>query len=374
VDGQLNSDFLIAAAFASPSGPLTGLAANLTVTATDTATGATLLVGAISETGTTGYYQATIDASQLTRRLRMKVVWSDTTDQLYAESFYAIGDIPDYARTRREVRQRVARRMDGDDRVWSEVATGGTTTTAIVPGLTIGGDGEWRGMWAWFVDGANQHQQRQVTAFDAATDTLTLAPALPAAVATGHRVELYRLRPSTLHAAIDDGLSILADGFLVDAEDQSFTTDGVTSEWALPSDAAQVCEVGLVREDDDLFLGWMPLDTWDVLPGRLLRIADAPVVDPVDPLNWGVTRPAALPDGYRVRVWLRTKPSPPLYDDSFVCAPVEAIVAAAAYQLLMDAPYDESRRVLLPHFRAETTRTLVSRGSVATGGAKAVRA
>jgi hypothetical protein len=111
-----------------------------------------------------------------------------------------------------------------------------------------------------------------------------------------------------------------------------------------------------------------------VLPGRLLRIADAPVVDPVDPLNWGVTRPAALPDGYRVRVWLRTKPSPPLYDDSFVCAPVEAIVAAAAYQLLMDAPYDESRRVLLPHFRAETTRTLVSRGSVATGGAKAVRA
>jgi hypothetical protein len=182
------------------------------------------------------------------------------------------------------------------------------------------------------------------------------------------------VRPTTLHAAIEDGLSIISDGFLVDAEDQSFQTDGVTNEWALPSDAAQVCEVGLVREDDDLFLGWLPLECWDVLPGRLLRIADAPVQDPVDPLNWGLTRPAALPDGYRVRVWLRTRPSPPLYDDSFVCAPVDAIVAAAAYQLLMDAPFDESRRVLLPHFRAETTRTLVSRGSTATGGAKLVRA
>lgn len=374
MDGQLFVDLTVAAAFAAQGVPLTGLAANFVVTVTDTATGSVLAHGAISEQAATGYYQTTIDGSLLTRRLRLKVVWDDPTDQLYAESFYAIGDIPDGARTRREVRQRVARRLDGDDRVWSEVATGGTTTTAIVPGLTIGGDGEWRGMWAWFVDGANQHQQRQVTAFDSATDTLTLSPALPVAVALGHRVELYRLRPSTLHAAIDDGLAGLGDAYPLDAEDQTGTTDGLTTEWPLPSDAAQVCEVGLVRLQDALFLGWMPLDSWDLLPGRLLRIANAPVADPFDPLGWGVTRPAALPDGYRLRVWLRVRPSPPLYDDSLVCAPVDAVVAAAAYQLLLDAPYDERRRVLLPHFRSEATRTLVSRGATPTGGAKLVRA
>jgi hypothetical protein len=356
VDGQIGHDFTLAAFFENSAGPVTGAAATMTVTVTNQASGAVLTSGPPTENPpASGYYQYTIDAALLTSRMRLKAVWADPATELYAETYLAIGDMPSWARTRRDLRRRIASRLAGnDDRIWQERATGGTDTTAVIGALVIGGEHEYRGCWLWFGSGPNEGLERRVTASAAGTMTLTFAPAVGTAIVAGDRLEVYPsgLRPSRLNQAIDDAISDLGTSCLIEIDEQVLATDGQTREFALPSDVRYVYRVGLVSSHHQRFLGWYEPPDWELLPHQRLRLdrlglgsADA------DPLDWGAAGGAvALPDGYIVRVLGLADIDPPLYDDSSVDIAPEAIVALAAYRLALQVP---SLREVLPLWRQD---------------------
>lgn len=71
------------------------------------------------------------------------------------------------------------------------VAENGTTTTCQDTALTQAQTDYWRNKLIKFTSGANNGLVRLVTAFNPATDTLTFAPDVPAAVANLDTFELY---------------------------------------------------------------------------------------------------------------------------------------------------------------------------------------
>ena len=82
------------------------------------------------------------------------------------------------------------------------IADSGTTTTLVDAVLTQA-DGYWNGALLIFRSGTNVGRTAIITDFDAATDTLTFAPAVPDAVTT----EGYVLIPGLGHADITDALN-----------------------------------------------------------------------------------------------------------------------------------------------------------------------
>lgn len=355
MDGQIGQDFTLSAYFENSAGPVTGAAAGMTVTVTNQASGAVLASGAPTETpALSGAYQFTVNAALLTSRVRLKAVWSNPTAELYAETYVAIGDVPSWSRTRRDLRRRIASRLAGaDDRIWQERAGGGGTTSAIVNAFVIGGEHEYRGCWLWFGSGANEGQERRVTAYESATRTLTFAPAVGTAIVAGDRLEVTPsgLRPSRLNAAIDDAISDLAGTCLIEIDEQVLATDGLTREFALPSDLRYVYRVGLTNRQQQGFLGWYEPSAWELLPQQRLRLDRLGLGADQDPLDWGVDAGAvALPGGYVVRVLGLADIDPPLYDASSVDIAPEAIVALAAYRLALQMP---ALREVLPLWRQD---------------------
>lgn len=356
MDGQIGQDFTLSAFFENASGPVIDAAATMTVTVANQGTGIVLTTGAPTENPpTSGYYQYTINAALLTSRMRLKAVWRNPTAELYAETYVAIGDVPSWSRTRRELRRRIASRLAGsDDRIWQERATSGTATTAAINALVIGGQHEYRGCWLWFGSGPNEGQERRVTGYDTATNVLTFAPAVGTTIATQDRLELYPsgLRPSRLNAAIDDAISDLTIACMIEVDEQVLATDGLTREFALPSDLRFVYRVGLVKTQDRSFLGWYEPPDWELLPHQRLRLDRLGMGSTEqDPLEWGASGGAvALPNGYVVRVLGLADIDPPLYDDSSVDIAPEAIVALAAYRLALTIP---QLREVLPLWRQD---------------------
>jgi hypothetical protein len=337
MDLQAHVDATVGATFADGAGPLTGFAATFVCTAVNQSTGLALVVsGVTEEPAGSGYYQATIDASELPGRMRLLVTFANTVEQLYSEAFYSVGDMPSWARTRREARRRIAGRLFMDEHIWDERATDGTTTTCILPGVVLGALNEFRGLWLWFGTGANRNQSRQVTAYNTTTHAFTFAPALPAAVAANDRVEVYPLRPDRLNDAIDDAISDLKDTVFAQVEERIIQTDGVTSEWRLPSDAAMVYNVGLCQRDTGEFVGWLPLDMWSLLPGGLLRVGGWGVGWSPFGETWRSSAPIGPAAGSVLRVLLLVHIEPPLYDDSTIDIQGDALIDLATFRLAMD--------------------------------------
>ncbi len=101
------------------------------------------------------------------------------------------------------------------------VADSGTTTTLVDAVLTQGDD-DWNGALLIFRSGTNKGRTAIITDFDAATDTLTFAPAVPDAVTT----EGYVLVPGLGHA------DLIADT-ITDAKiaDNAFKTEHFASSY-----------------------------------------------------------------------------------------------------------------------------------------------
>jgi len=355
VDGTLHSDFVAGASFSDASGPRTGLAANFLCTVSNAVTGVTIVTPPVSENPAgSGVYEATVDSSELTSRIRLRVVFASAADELYSEAVYDIGVPPAWSLPRAALRWDIEARLFDNDRVWQEITTApGTTTTAVLGAMTIGMDNEYRGLWAWFTVGANAGQERRVTAWESGTSTITFAPALPAPVDVGVTVELSPLRPSLVNSAIDRAYRRLAGKALTPVEFR-FPTDGTTTEWPLDPSLYSVQQVGLI-DAAGVFLGWLQPSAWDLLPPGILRVGGA-LTGPTDsPFDWPTATADAVQDGYTLRVMGHEMASPPLYDSSLIVVDPDAVQALCLYDLSAMIP---SRKDRLPLLRQDAEAAL----------------
>jgi hypothetical protein len=357
VDGVLHSDFVAGAAFADASGPRTGLAAGFLCTVTNAVTGALVATPLVTENPAgSGNYEATVNSTLLTSRIRLKVVFQNGTAELYSESIYDIGIMPIWSMVRSALRWDIEARLFDNDRVWQEITTAaGTTTTAVLGAMTIGMNDEYRGLWAWFMVGDNAQRERRVTGFDAATTTITFAPALPVPVDAGVTVELSPLRPSLINAAIDRAYRRLAGKALNPAE-YRFATDGLTTEWSLDPSVYSIHNVGLIRDEDDAFLGWFQQSSWQVITPRTLRLAGPWNENSESPFDRPFYVSAnAMDAGYHLRVMGHEMAAPPLYDSSAIVVDPDAVQAMALYDLSGMVP---SRKDRLPLLRQDAEAAL----------------
>ena len=336
MEAQINQDYIVPAFFENDSGPITGKAASFTVTISNRFTGTVVVTipgASVSESPAgSGNYTATVDKQYLTARADFKVVFSDATDELYAEFYFRSGIVPSWSRTRRQIRLEVARLLDTWRGAWELEATGGSTTTAILPVLNWGGEDEYAGMWARFSDGANRGLDRRVTDFDAATMTITFSPALPASVVSADRVEVYRTPAFVLDRAIAETFADAAESILFPVEERLLVTDGTTQEFGIPSDLRQVNRLDVYFTQTNQLASLNNRIAWEVLPGRRIRLL-AKVAAGLDPFNFGLDYWRAIPAGYTIAIFGMAEAVPPLYDDSWCELPGEYLIATAHFKL-----------------------------------------
>jgi hypothetical protein len=373
MDGSLYQDFVVGAAFADASGPRTGLAAGFICTVTNAVTGAAIVTPLVTENPAgSGLYEATINSTYLTSRIRLRVVFANALAELYAEAVYDIGVLPSWSMTRSQLRWDIEARLFDNDRVWQELTTApGSTTTAVLGAMTIGADNEYRGLWAWFSVGDNANRERRVTAFDHATTTVTFSPAVPVAVAQGVTVELSPLRPSLVNAAIDRAYRRLAGKALQSVEFR-YATDGVTTEWSLDPSLYSIHQVGLIRDEDSQFLGWFQQSAWQLISPRVLRLAGPWNENSQSPFDRPFYASAnALDAGFHLRVMGHEIAAPPLYDSSAIVIDPDAVQALAIYDLSAIIP---SRKDRLPLLRQDAEAALSRATTPWPAGSKEVPA
>lgn len=333
-DITLNQDAIIGVSFYNDTGPITGVS-DMVATVINRNTGTTIATYAATESPAgSGYYTATILAALITGPMRLSVTFSSDASDLYEQMFVRARNIPAWSVTRRELRQGIARLMDGQDSVYDMDATGGTTTTAIVPTLNYGGGDEYMGQWVRFTDGVNRGATRRVLGYDEATYTLTFGPALTAAVASGDRVEMYTLDPRTIDGAILAAYATVGDMSLVPFSERMITTDGTATEFQLPSDAVSLTRVGMSLTSSGAFLGWLPDGSYDMRPNQIISLGYR-YLDDRDPFRWDTPSYRAWPSGYTIWIEGMARIEPPLYDDSYVDVPPAYISAYCHWQLSM---------------------------------------
>lgn len=336
-DFAINMPATVSTTFENGDGPISGVA-DVAVTATNRRTGATVETGTASETPAgSGNYAFTVPAADLTEPMRLKVVFQSVASGLYAEAFFSVGDVPDWMRTKRQIRQRVAKLLHGPLAAWDMRATGGSDTTAVLPHLNFGGTDEFSGLWARFSDGVNAGQDRRILSYDDDTDTVTFGPAVAAAVADGDRVELYRLPGSAYDEAIERAVGDIADTVLVPFEERVIAGDGATLEFTLPSDAVYVNRLTLW--EGDTLLGDIPKAWYALLPDRRLLIAEGGRWEPeTNPLRFDRDVLTPVRSGWTVGVTGMARIEPPVYDDSWVEVYPAYVEAEAHYQLALMQP------------------------------------
>lgn len=262
--------------------------------------------------------------------------------------------VPDQAiglLSRGDIRWRIANRLGGSEEwAWRSVAAAGTTRSAELPDLVVGGMNEQRGLWAWFSDGDNAGLERRVIAFrpydpgdpdevppiPEQQPQIEWAPPLPAAVAAGDRVWLSVLRPTRLNDAINDALRLMAEFIAVPALVE-IVTDGLSDSWALPDDAVGVADVYWLEEPMLIVQGTevvperncLPRTSWEMEPGRKIRLAP---VSSYGAFGWTATVP---PAGWRLWVDYRAAVPLPEDDDDLVQCLPQAIVSSAVADLAM---------------------------------------
>jgi hypothetical protein len=338
-DAMINQDLTVTAYFEDQDGPISS--ANVSVEVRNARTDQVMIASTPASDGqAAGYYDYTISKTYLTQPVRIKAIFSGTkgSTDLYQEVFVSVGIVRPGMITKREARLRIAEIMSGHDGAWELIATSGTTTSAVVPELAVGGTGEYRGFWAIFQNGTNRGLVRRVTAWDKATNTLSWGVALPVAVASGDRIDMIQVRPAVIDRSISDALSSLRNTVLSEIEEQRFKTDGTTIDWQLPSDAVYVSAVGIVRDSDGILLGWLAPHEWSVEPGGLLRVTGD--FSTFTPMGWIETR--ALPSGYTLKVKMLVPPPAPIYDDSLIDASPAYVVNQAAAILLSQGDKSET--------------------------------
>lgn len=300
-----------------------------------------------------GIYLAELPVPLTSSVTRVEVAFKDAADNIVAYGYGWPGGRS--ATNRREVRWRVGDRLWGEERTWHEFASAAGLDWAAMPGMTIGGLEEHRGLWVWF---PRQGEERRVTEFepwveyDPVGAPGVFAPVLrwsPPLLAPplGDYVELYGARPSRINRAIIDAMRLCEPGLLIPAEERR-VSDGETVDVRLPTDARQVVRVGLERDNG---VGeWLVADAWALLPGGRLRAGGCGIG--WSPFWGNVAEPTAVPLGWRTRVLLACAPPPPLDDGVRLPILPEAVVEAACVDLAMGLP---ELRTLLPLMEQRAT-------------------
>lgn len=108
-------------------------------------------------------------------------------------------------------------------------------TTLVDTSLGDKGDGHYVGYYVRPTGATNQYAVRRVTAFEASTGTLTVAPAFSAQTATSQTYELHRFEPERKFEVLDEArFPVFPDLFKL-VYDETVTTDGRNVEYAIPS-------------------------------------------------------------------------------------------------------------------------------------------
>lgn len=129
--------------------------------------------------------------------------------------------------TRKDMRQSIGYNL-GTIIVGTASANGSTTTLVDTLGLAYGGTDDYKGRQVIMVSGtaANIGLIRTVTAFDSATKTLTLAPALTSATASADGYELHETYTiASINNAINQAIIGASDDMLVDYQDTSLVKE-----------------------------------------------------------------------------------------------------------------------------------------------------
>jgi hypothetical protein len=151
----------------------------------------------------------------------------------------------------------------------------GSTTTLISTSLCIGGDNEYSGDEILFINRVPV-VTRRVTASDISTYTLTLAPALSTATASGEAFEkrrkhLYRDVVAAINSAIID----IAPVHPIPTQSSTRITllSGQT-EYSIPAIFKRIHTVEVDTDSLGTYRALAPLQ-WDVRPGSKLWVAEA---------------------------------------------------------------------------------------------------
>lgn len=128
--------------------------------------------------------------------------------------------------------------------VTSGTADSGSTTTMVDAGLTQADTDYWKDSAILFVNGSIAGQARRVTAFNAATDTITFAPATTQAVGTN----LYAIFPRTAGVLIDNAITAATIAASAVGSSEAPNLDAAVSSRLAPTVAARTLDVTATGE------------------------------------------------------------------------------------------------------------------------------
>lgn len=346
---QINQPITITVYFEENNEPVSGVL-DMLVTVTNRSTGLIIAGPTAATEGNPGYYSYTLPANLNTQPQRLQVVFSSALAGLYEEAFEQSDDIPDWAQTKQQLRIDLARQWDGEDGVILVQANDDVGFDyATVPELNYGGHDEYAGMWVRFTLATNAGIERRIQEYEHDTTKIFWNPLLDQQPMQFEHLEIYRTRPSVLDRAINRSINSVALSYLRPFEERIIQTDGVTTDFLLPSDAVYVNNLWLIDLDTGEVAGRLPQHWWDVRPGRRLYVAGG-LYEVDSPFRWREQRVSPLRSGYRVAVEGLCGPSPALHDDSYVTVPAEYILADAHYRLMRTRP---EMAPLLPFYKRE---------------------
>lgn len=152
-------------------------------------------------------------------------------------------------------------------------ATGGSTTTAVLPDIPDAADDEYKGGTAFVVyvstGLAPQFEYSRISAYNASTFTVTFA-ALSAAVASGHRIGIAQsfYPMETAIACANDGLRMLGD--VPDVDVVTLTSDNQVTEytWAVDWKRKPPTKIQVQTSDGTVALDneWRDVQDWYAVP------------------------------------------------------------------------------------------------------------
>jgi len=181
-------------------------------------------------------------------------------------------------------------------------ATGGSTTTIVDTAGLLEVDSFWVGHWAYVLTDAGgasaapEGEERPVTAYDQATNTLTVSPEFSAAVGAGDVVELLPEPRTRLTAAINEAIRAMGGAWPVVVEDDtSIEVAANDYDYDLPTDLVRLASV-YRRKDTE--------EPWALVPGEMYWVAGTP-----GDLHLHFRRLTGLSDGDTLLLTYHARPS-----------------------------------------------------------------
>jgi len=146
-------------------------------------------------------------------------------------------------RTREQLRQDIGHALGAI--TVSSASSNGTTGTLIDSSLAIGGDDTFNGKWIRFTSGDDDGAIRRVTDYVASTYTMTLLPALTAAVTSGDTYEMWdeEYSPARIDNFINQSITDATGHAYDPIENISLHGDGYQTRFDIPSNIDMISKI-----------------------------------------------------------------------------------------------------------------------------------